>query len=115
MESFIFYFLVFVLGWIVGTQFLLLRLRQALMKEADRLGLSIVEETDDEEEEEVPTFFTELDNGIIFVYNKKNNAFICQGSTLEEVAEKSKVRVAKVLHDKGIFAFVNGKVKIVPQ
>lgn len=114
METFIIYLFIFALGWIVGTQFLLLRLRQALMKEADRLGLSL-EEDDEDDEAEVPTFFTELDNGIIFVYNKKNNAFVCQGATLEEVAEKSKVRVAKVLHNKDIFAFVNGKVKIVPQ
>ena len=108
----IIYLFIFALGWIVGTQYLLLRLRIAFLDEAKRRGIDL---DDDEDEEEVPTFFTELDNGTIFVYNKKNNAFICQGSTLEEAASKCDVRVAKVQHDNALLVFVNGKVKTVPQ
>lgn len=107
----IIYLSVFFLGWIVGNQLLMLRLRREIIDEAKRSGINL----EDEEEDIVPTFFTELDNGVIYVYNKKNSAFICQGSTLEEVAGKCNVKVAKVLHDKSTLVFVNGKVKIVPQ
>ncbi|MEY3310884.1 MAG: hypothetical protein RL348_212, partial [Bacteroidota bacterium] len=103
---------VFVLGWLIGTQVLLLKLRRAFLEEAERRGIVL---DDDDEDEEVPTFFTELDNGTIFVYNKENSAFICQAPSLEEAASKCNVRVAKVLHDKALFVFVNGKVKPVPQ
>ena len=108
----IIYLFIFALGWIVGTQYLLLRLRIAFLNEAKRRGINL---DDDEDEEEVPTFFTELDNGTIFVYNKKNNAFICQGSTLEEAASRCQIKVAKVQHDNALLVFVNGKVKTVPQ
>ena len=110
--EFIIYLFIFALGWIVGTQYLLLLLRTAFLDEAKRRGIDL---DDDEDEEEVPTFFTELDNGTIFVYNKKNNAFICQASTLEEAASKCQVKVAKVQHDNALLVFVNGKVKTVPQ
>lgn len=111
METLI-YIGIFFLGWVVGTQLLLFKLRKVVLEEAARRGINLDE---DDDEEEVPTFFTELDNGVIFVYNKKNSAFICQGSTLEEVATKSGVKVAKVLHEKATLVFVNGKVKTVPQ
>lgn len=107
----IIYISVFILGWIVGNQFLMFKLRRVLIKMAIDHGVDIEED----DEEVVPTFFTELDNGVIFVYNKKNNAFICQGSTLEEVASRCNVRVAKVQHDKNLLVFVNGKVEIVPR
>jgi hypothetical protein len=111
----IIYISIFALGWIIGNQFLLIKLRRAFLAEAERRGIDLESLEEDDEEEEVPTFFTELDNGVIYVYNKKNNAFICQGSTLDEVASRCSVKVAKVLHDKSVLVFVNGKVKIVPQ
>jgi hypothetical protein len=60
--------------------------------------------------------FIEYNNDTLYLYDKKNNNFICQGKTLEELAFLSKrhnnINDAVVLDAKSnsILVFSNGKV-----
>lgn len=57
---------------------------------------------------------TETHNGIIFAFTVKEDMFICQGETIEEVAEVAykyrRINLAYVLHNRQFMWFIDGKV-----
>jgi hypothetical protein len=61
-----------------------------------------------------PIYFTEVENGIILLYNKNTNKFVCQGKTLEELAQNARkfknVNRVIVHHDSTHFLFIDGEV-----
>lgn len=62
-----------------------------------------------------PTYFTEIINGSIMLYSRETSNFVCQGRTLEELAQNVKnyknITRSTVHHDGEHFLFVDGKVK----
>jgi hypothetical protein len=62
-----------------------------------------------------PIYFTEVINGSIMLYNRETNNFVCQGRTLEELAQNVKnhknITRSTVHHAGEHFLFVDGKVK----
>jgi hypothetical protein len=106
---------IFWLGYQVGVNVTAYRLRYLVYAEAKRRGL--VKEVDLELEEEptVMQLFVEKANNTLYLYDKCDNTFVCQGSTLEELATLAKkyknIDYAAVMIDKEIYAFVDGTVK----
>ena len=106
---------VFWIGYQVGMSVMAYRLRDLVYREAKRRGL--LKEIDPELEETpiVAQLIVEKSNNIFYLYNRDGNTFVCQGSTLEEIASLAKkynnIRYAAVMIDKEIYAFVDGTVK----
>jgi uncharacterized protein YxeA len=96
--------LILALGWVMGEFYTVYKLRKNL-----RTYLIV--------EEAKPTVFkleTELVDDIILLYDRETNDFICQGKSLQQLAELSrkykKIEYASVKHGEHFVAFIEGKV-----
>ena len=96
--------LILALGWVMGEFYTLYKLRKNL-----RTYLII--------EESKPVVFkleTEEVDDIILLYDRETNDFICQGNSLEQLAQLSreykKIEYASVKHGDYFVAFIEGKV-----
>jgi hypothetical protein len=98
--------LILALGWVMGEFYTMYKLRKNL-----RSFLII------EEEVVRPNVFKleteEVDNTIL-LYDRETNDFICQGNSLEQLAQLSreykKIEYASVKHGDYFVAFIEGKV-----
>ncbi len=97
--------LILALGWVMGEFYAMYKLRRNI-----RSYLIIQEETK-------PTVFKleteEVDNTLL-LYDRDTNDFICQGNSLEQLAQLSreykKIEYATVKHGDYFVAFIEGKV-----
>jgi hypothetical protein len=96
--------LILALGWVMGEFYTLYKLRKNIN------SYLIIEEVK-------PTVFkleTELVDDIILLYDRDTKDFICQGNSLQQLAELSrkynKIEYATVKHGEDFFAFFEGKV-----
>jgi hypothetical protein len=96
--------LILALGWVMGEFYTVYKLRKNL-----RTYLII--------EEAKPIVFkleTELVDNTILLYDRETNDFICQGNSLEQLAQLSreykKIEYASVKHGDYFVAFIEGKV-----
>jgi hypothetical protein len=97
--------LILALGWVMGEFYTMYKLRKNL-----RTYLIIEEQTR-------PTVFkletTEVDNTIL-LFDRDTNDFICQGNSLEQLAQLSreykKIEYATVKHGDYFVAFIEGRV-----
>jgi len=63
--------------------------------------------------EQTPVMYTEVENNIVYLYEKKTNAFQCQAATIEDLAKEyssKAIFIVKVLHDNKELWFVEGDV-----
>jgi hypothetical protein len=97
--------LLFALGWVVGEFYTVYKLRRNLR------SFIIIEEAS---KPNVYKLETELVDGTILLYDRETNDFICQGNTLEQLAQLSreykKIEYATVKHGDYFVAFIEGKV-----
>jgi len=106
---------IFWIGYQVGMSVTAYRLRDLVYREAKRRGL--INELDPELEETpvVAQLMVEKSNNVLYLYNRDDNTFVSQGSTLEEIASLAKkynnIKYAAVMIDEEIYAFVDGTVK----
>lgn len=106
---------VFWIGYEIGMSVTAYRLRHLVYKEAKRVGL--LKEVDIELEETpiVEQLYVEKTNDILYLYNKEDKSFLCQGKSLDDLATLAKkynnVKYAAVMIGEEIYAFVDGKVK----
>jgi hypothetical protein len=111
---------VFYVGYNLGQMVLSWQLRDIIIKEARKEGIKVDSDYNiiDPEEEDVSVsqLFVETSNDILYLYEREKNTFICQGSTVEELAKLSlkynNIKYAAVLHGEQVLAFVNGEVKL---
>jgi cell division septal protein FtsQ len=96
--------LILALGWVMGEFYTMYKLRKNLRT------YIIVEET----KPNVYKLETELVDDIILLYDRETNDFICQGKSLEQLAQLSreykKIEYATVKHGDYFVAFIEGKV-----
>jgi hypothetical protein len=111
--------LVFWLGYQTGFAILSHRLRHLLYKEAKKQGI-VIPYQDNVLEEQHPTvsqLMVEKANDILYLYNREDDSFVCQASSIEELAKLAKeyknIMYAAVLHDDDVVAFVDGKIKTI--
>lgn len=97
--------LILALGWVMGEFYTMYKLRKNI-----RSYLIIQEEIR-------PTVYkleTELVDNTILLYDRDTNDFICQGNSLEQLAQLSreykKIEYATVKHGDYFVAFIEGKV-----
>ena len=97
--------LILALGWVMGEFYTMYKLRKNI-----RSYLIIQEETR-------PTVFkleTEQVDNTILLFDRDTNDFICQGNSLEQLAQLSreykKIEYATVKHGDYFVAFIEGKV-----
>lgn len=106
---------VFWIGYQVGISVTAYRLRDLVYREAKRRGLLKEVDTELEETPGVAQLMVEKSNNVLYLYNRDDNTFLCQGSTLEEIASLAKkynnIKYAAVMIDQEIYAFVDGTVK----
>jgi hypothetical protein len=111
----------FLLGWFLSHWYLIFRLRHALKKIAEKMGWSLedLQNTDDDEDiaKLPPMCVVERIGDQLFLYNKHTNAFYCQADTLESLAEalyaNKKIDIACITSQDQKFWFVKGKIETV--
>ena len=114
------FLVVFAFGWWAGQVYMLIKFRQSLKKIVESAGMTMDEwaETVNDltiKAVKVPNLFTEKSGNSIMLYNKDTGAFMCQASSLDELAvlsnQHNKIEVAVVSHNDQELYFVDGKVK----
>jgi hypothetical protein len=106
------------IGYHVGYSVLIWRIKDLIIKEAKNEGMDVSMF----EEEEKPTntvsqLFVERSNNVLYLYDKEANSFICQASTLEDLARLAKeyknIKYAAVMDEQAdiVVAFVDGRVE----
>jgi len=107
------------LGYHAGVMHTSWRLRHYIIKAAKQEGIKIDNEynivNSATDKPDVFELTVEKANNILYLYEKNTDNFICQGSTLEELAtlaQKYKnIKYAAVLNGDEVYAFVDGVVK----
>lgn len=110
------------LGYHLGQMILAWRLKDILVKEARKEGIYVDDEynliEDTEKKPTVSQLFIERANNVMYLYDKEAGSFVCQGSTLEELATLAKkyknIKYAAVMdeHTDNVVAFVDGRVEL---
>jgi hypothetical protein len=119
MIELIIFCLVFWLGYQIGYASLSYKLRHLLYKEAKKQGIVIPYQGNvlEEQHPTVSQLMVEKANDILYLYNREDDSFVCQASSIEELAKLAKeyknIKYAAVLHDNDVVAFVDGKIKTI--
>lgn len=119
MLEFIILGVTFWLGYQIGQAILSWQLRDLIRKEAIKEGIKVDNEfnivEDTKNKPNVFQLFVEEANNILYLYDRTDDTFVCQGSSLSELAKLAKeyknIKYAAVMTDKEIYAFVDGTVK----
>lgn len=119
MDLFTVIILVF-LGYTIGETIALIRFRRLLMKIAQTQGIDLEKEMEkvlldpESEKADVEDLKVEAIQNTLYLYYK-NDEFVCQGSSLDELAQLAKkyknIEWATVVHDKEVYMFMDGKVE----
>ena len=115
----LFLMVVFYLGWTFGKAYQMVVIRETLKRLAKHGSTTVDELMEDEEEKKMDIILLqseEIDNTIL-IYDVLTNEFICQGSTLEEAAQKFYERkqnvVGALVYNDNELVFKDGKVSPV--
>lgn len=112
MTSFILYISGVFFGWYIGNAYQLYKIRTNLKSIINSIESDISIETVDTENLALLT--VEEHNNTIFVYDQTTDEFVCQGITIDEVAENFSKRnaniKAKVKYNNTEMFFIDGKV-----
>lgn len=103
-----------VIGYHLGVVHSMMKLKDFIMKEAKIQGITLDDETP-AEVTIVRQLIVEEINNVLYLYERDKNTFICQGSSLEELAKLAQqhknIKYAAVINGEKVYAFVNGEVK----
>lgn len=115
----LFLIVVFYLGWTFGKAYQMVVIRETLKRLSKHGSTTVDELIEDEEEKKMDIILLqseEIDNTIL-IYDVLTNEFICQGSTLEEAAQKFYERkqnvVGALVYNDNELVFKDGKVSPV--
>lgn len=107
MEYLILVILSVLVGWIVGRWLMRLQMKIILQKMIDEETRDVISA--------IPSFHTELDNGMVFLYDSLTTTFMCQGISLADIARKLNsdchIPFAQVNHNGQMFIAVDGLIK----
>ena len=110
---------IFWIGFTVGKAVMAYRLREIIYDQARKNGIILNEDMLQDKIKEVETktknLMIEKHDNMLMLYEVNTNTFICQGSSVEELAKLSKsyknINYAVVENGDDILLFVNGYVK----
>lgn len=110
--------IVFVIGYVIGKIHAYYTLVKLLREAAEEAGIDLNRDLlgieDEDEVLEKAIHMLKIDKGgdILYLFDKDTDEFICQGSTIEELATRAKeykqILLASVLFNDKTFMFVNG-------
>lgn len=113
---------VFYVGYNLGQIVLSWQLRHLIVREARKEGIKVDNEyniiEDPVDKPNVHKLVVEKTNNMLYLYDHEENSFVCQASTMEELASLAKqyknIKYAAVMDVDGdsIYTFVDGKVKV---
>lgn len=107
----------FYIGYHAGYSVLAWRIKDILIKEAKSEGIDVSIFEEAKPTNTVSQLFIERANNVLYLYEKDVDTFICQATTVEELAKLAKeykqIKYATVMdeHTNDVFAFVDGKVE----
>ena len=104
-------------GFIIGKIHTYMKITNLIQETARRHGISLVQELDrmniDNDLRIIYELIVESHNGVLYLFEKESNRFICQGSSVQELAklakEQDNIINAAVIYDNRIFTFVDGE------
>ena len=108
---------IFWLGYNAGQIVLSWQLRDIIRDEARKEGIKVDDEYNviKDKKPKVAQLIVEKVNNVLYLYERDTDDFVCQGSTLDELATLAKkykdIKYAAVKIDEEIYAFVDGVVK----
>lgn len=111
----IFYLFLVILGYSIGTLHSTYRFLNIMQNAAKGMGIDIEDEIEKRKKSKVNVSKLTVDQhgDILYLYDGENDDFICQGKSLEELAEMAKkyknIDHAVVEYDKKMFLFNEGK------
>lgn len=107
MDSIWIYIAVFGLAWVFGYIHALVDISKQLIKAQENLVL--------QNKTFLHNCLIEKHNDVLYLYDKNSNDFICQGLSLDELADKAlkykNVEYAMVENNQKVILFERGKVK----
>ncbi len=119
MELFLFIFCIFAAGFVAGKLHTYFHVAKLLRDIAAHAGIDIERELkklDSEEEKPeklVYKLMVEEHGELLYLFDKDTDEFICQGSSVQELAklalERKKINLAAVLHGEKVFKFKDGE------
>ena len=106
-------------GFAIGNFYAHMKFWRLINKVASDEGVDLEKEMQKIEERKegklVYKLTVEKHNDILYLYDRESNDFVCQGKTLEELAELCKkyknIKHGVVLHENKVFMFVDGLSK----
>lgn len=119
MEILLYLGLIF-LGFSLGQAYTALKLSRLLKQVAEEEGIDLDKEIENVKEKkkqihQVHKLEVEKINDVLYLFDRDNRDFVCQGSSIEELAKLAKeyknIVVATVVHGDKVFMFVNGASK----
>lgn len=119
MELFLFIFCIFAAGFVAGKLHTYFHVAKLLRDVAAHAGIDIereIKKLDHEEvnpEKLVYKLMVENHGDLLYLFDKETDEFICQGSSVQELAklalERKKINLAAVLHGEKVFKFKDGE------
>jgi hypothetical protein len=109
--------LTFVVGFILGKMYGYYKIVKMMKEVAEENGFNLEKELGlTKEEPKIPEVYkleVETHGNMLYLFDKESDNFICQGSSVQELAKLAKeyknVTLAAVKYDGKIFAFKNGE------
>jgi hypothetical protein len=108
---------IFWLGYNVGQMVLSWQLRDIIRKEAIQNGMKVDSEYNiiKEENPKVCKLWAEKIHDILYLYEDDKQTFVCQGSTVQDLASLAlkykNIKYASVIVNEEVYAFVDGVAK----
>lgn len=104
-----------VVGYVLGQVITIIRVKGIIKDAAMAEGIDLNQELQKENLKHLPTIYkleVEDVNDILYLFDRETRDFVCQGTTIEELAKLSKeyknINMAAVIHKEKMFMFVNG-------
>lgn len=113
----LFLLLVGFIGYFIGYTSVIWKLRNFIKDAAVKEGLKVNDDFTVAKEEVNPVRKLEVEQvgDVLYLYDRESKDFICQASTVDELAKMSKdyknIALAAVIHKNKVFMFVNGNSK----
>jgi hypothetical protein len=107
-------------GYQIGQAITVWKIKDIIIKEAKSQGIDMSGLDDNhslKQVDSVSQLFIERANNVLYLYDKEANSFICQASTIDELARLAKeynnIKYASVMDEQSdaIVAFIDGKVE----
>lgn len=110
--------IIFICGFWLGMVFTANRIRKQIYKIAKEQGIQVDGEEPKMAVQKIPFLTVEKHGDVLYLFNTYSNSFMCQGKTVEELAEKlstiQNINIANVRNGNDNVWFVNGKVSSNP-